>query len=99
MLDVAMIGNSYEDNKNTTRFCVKFRFWHHMSRFNQCISQVIYYIGSTERTHSRYKNKTKLRPTDRAVEVLMDGVNLLSVPITNISNNYIIEGRNMVVLN
>ena len=28
------------------------------------------------------QNKAKLRPTDKAVEVLMDGVNLLSVPIT-----------------
>ena len=42
------------------------------------------------------QNKANLRPTDKAVEVLMDGVNLLSVPITNISNNYIIEARNIL---
>ena len=37
--------------------------------------------GAYPRTRKK-KKKAKLRPTDKAVEVLMDGVNLLSVPIT-----------------
>ena len=45
MLDVAMIDNTNEDIKDTIRFCVKFRFRHHMSRLNQCLAQAVYYLG------------------------------------------------------
>ena len=45
IINVSMIGNSYEDNKNTTRFRMKFQFWQHMSQFNQLLGQAFYSPG------------------------------------------------------